>query len=152
MTTPEIASELQTALALIKGYIWVFASHGYEYSGSQSQSSKVAGDSIVFTFVNDKAGMRITITYFPPYKQQQRDFVILVHDGKGENFSLGDYLQTHKRDDVQLLLKAENRNPDFRVYWEDFFRKLDRLFNADLNDIVEGRRWENIPIDWGDYK
>jgi hypothetical protein len=51
-----------------------------------------------------------------------------------------------------VSLHAESNNPNIRVYWDDFFEKLDTLFNTLLKDLVEGRSWEEVLFDWGDYK
>jgi hypothetical protein len=153
MRTPAIQAELNTVPGLIKQYEPVLARHGFVYKGMYIETSKNLADNAVMTFANDKANRQIRLAYYPPFKDDPRGFVVAVVNTKTKKeFFLPHYLKAHDRSDLQDWLSTEERNPDLRVYWADFFSKLDQILDDELKDIVEGRDWEDIPFDFGGYK
>jgi hypothetical protein len=71
-----------------------------------------------------------------------------VPGGAEPDLLLSHYLKKHGREDLDASLDAEASNADVGVYRDDFFKKLDMLFNTLLKDVVEGRSWEEVPFDW----
>ena len=76
----------------------------------------------------------------------------MLKNDQGEKFMLPHYLRAHHRDDLNAALRAKNADPDLTVYFDDWFRKLADLFATELLDLIEGRRWEDVPFDWGGLK
>jgi hypothetical protein len=64
----------------------------------------------------------------------------------GEFFSLAEYLTKHKKDDILDFLFKHRRD------LPTVLKKIILLFNTDLNDIITGKRWEDVPRDWMGYK
>jgi hypothetical protein len=148
MNTPEIDAELAAIPDLIKAHASILTRRAYDLEKLTKVAGNRAPDDVVAVFFNPKNGRRVRIAYFPPWSDIRRSLVVSFSaDGKG-HFLLSHYLKKHGRED----LDAEANNPNIRAYWDDFFKKLDTLFNTLLKDIVEGRSWEEVLFDWGDYK
>jgi hypothetical protein len=96
--------------------------------------------------------MRVDITYHPPFGNRSRMLNATIKNPAGRYINFIAYLQAHKRRDLidTLFAMAETATPD--EYWDQFFAVLDQLFDTDMRDIVEGKRWEEVPIDWQGLK
>jgi hypothetical protein len=143
---------LEAVPPLIERRSKVLVGRGYDLEGVLTVPGQGTADHVVMTFVNPKNGRGVEIAYFPPYKSRRRTFVVSFDTGGKRRFYLRDYLKAHDRQDLVAWLNAEADNPDIGVYWDDFFKKLDTLFSTLLEDIVEGRSWEDVPFEFGDYK
>jgi hypothetical protein len=152
MSPSPIDSELEAVPGLMKAHWNLFTRRAYDLTETKTVPGQATADHVVMTFVNPKNGRSIRIAYYPPYRDMRRSFIVSFRlDGK-RVFYLSDYLKAHDREDLEAWLDAEADNPDIAAYWDDFFKKLDTLFNTLLKDIVEGRSWEDVPFDFGDYK
>ena len=151
-TSAAIEAEHAQAALLIQRYLGTLASHGYRYEGATVDQGKNAPDRAVFTFVNDAARRRIRISYSPPYDDHPRNLIAMVKNDQGDKFMLAHFLRAHQRDDLIGAMRAKNTDPDMAVYFDDWFRKFADLLASELLDIIEGRRWEDVPFDWGGFK
>jgi len=145
-------AELEAVPGLMKRHSNVFTRRAYDLTETKTVPGQATADHVVMTFVNPKNGRSVRLAYYPPYQDMRRSFIVSFRlDGK-RVFFLPDYLKEHDREDLTAWLNAEADNTDIAVYWNDFFKKLDTLFNTLLKDIIDGRSWEDVPFDWGDYK
>jgi hypothetical protein len=152
MNTPESDAELAAIPDLIKAHANILTRRAYDLEELTTVPGKREPDHVVAVFFNPKNGRRVRIACFPASSDIRRALVVsFTADGEGQ-FLLSHYLKKHGREDLDVWLHAEANNPNIRVYWDDFFKKLDTLFNTLLKDIVEGRSWEEVLFDWGDYK
>jgi hypothetical protein len=151
-TSPEIEAGLELARELIKDYESVLSRRGYQYEKSEVRTSRITADSVDFFFRNDVTGGRIDISYTPASGNYPQFLNALITNSRGQHFTLGSWLQAHKRQDTIKRLIDVARTGDVRGYWDHFFALLDHLFDTDLKDIIEGRRWEEVPIDWQGLK
>jgi hypothetical protein len=152
LSAPSTDVELQAVPALIARHQKILTRRAYDLKEIRTVPGQATADHVVMTFFNPKNGRGVEIAYYPPYKDMRRTFVVSFDNDGQRRFYLRDYLKAHDREDLEVWLNAEADNPDIGVYWDDFFKKLDTLFNTLLKDIVEGRSWEDVPFDFGDYK
>lgn len=150
-TSPEIEAELDLALKLMPQYEAIFIDRGYRLLDTFIERDKVLADGRVFVFQNDRAGRRIALTYYPP-KRATRSFALSVEKPDGPYFTLRNYLSKHKHDAIEdrLMPKAG----EVEDFWRDHFAALADLLATDSNlrAIIDGKTWEDVPIDWQGYK
>jgi hypothetical protein len=63
----------------------------------------------------------------------------------GSSISLDDYLTRHK------MTEEKRKLFDISDDLQESLRLIFELFNNELNDIILGKRWEDIPFDWTSY-
>jgi hypothetical protein len=150
MTNAEVDAELKDAVALLPGYSKLFTDRGYTYVGMQRVQGADLPDRMEFAFTNESTGMRIDLLYTPPLQTRKRSFVVMVSKGRNKSFTLGDYLTARHRDSVKYQLRDAANSGDLATSWRNYFDELSKLLSQDpdLADIVDGRRWDDIPIDW----
>jgi len=71
---------------------------------------------------------------------------VKICNTNGDGFHLDEYLKKHKMEDMNDKLFVSRR---------DLRRSSDHIidiFNGILNEIITGKRWEDIPRDWMGYK
>jgi len=150
MTNAEIDAELKAAAALLPAHSKLFTDRGYVYQGMQRVHPADLPDRIDFAFANDSTGIHIVLLYTPPFQTRNRVFVIRVSDGRNRSFTLGDYLTARQKESVKFQLRNAANSGDVATSWTNYFDELSKLLSQDpdLSDIVDGQRWEDIPINW----
>ena len=127
---------------------------GYELAESHvDRFSRLLADSAVFTFRNDATGAELTISYFPPFKTFRRSLAAALRNGQGQWLTLDGYLKAHQRED--LIEKLQSSAPEsVQDFWSRGMATLSQVSNKDSNfrDILDGKTWEDIPMDFGRFK
>ena len=72
--------------------------------------------------------------------------IVHVYGPNGQFFSLNEYLSKYKRNEVLESLF------DHRCDLSAVMNTIIALFNVEMNEIITGKRWEEIPRDWMGYK
>jgi hypothetical protein len=70
--------------------------------------------------------------------------------GDRDYILLYEYLHAHKSDELDKLrdFKRQHReNIDALDYFRGFFAIATKYLEGDLNDLIQGHRWENVSID-----
>ena len=63
-----------------------------------------------------------------------------------------DYLDRHGRSETSASFTSDDPTRGLREFAESTVRTLLGLFDNELKPIVEGKRFEETPIDWQGYK
>lgn len=111
-------------------------------------------EDLLIVLQNEKIGRKISILYVPVNNEgiNNEIFVIQIwNTKKGGIFSIDSFMKLlHKDEYVQLTLR------NFEGAFED---KLDQLLDYVVNimqkylmDVLEGKKWINVPMDWGGAK
>jgi hypothetical protein len=69
-----------------------------------------------------------------------------IENNNGDTFCLDEYLRRHGMTTLadKLFDISEDLETSLKLIFE--------IFNNELNDIITGKKWENIPFDWTGYK
>lgn len=139
---------LQNGLKTIKA-------HNYAFVGERTfQTKLVPIPSYLFDFKHPEGSREITIHYVPA-SDRGGDFlsVLIKKSNSKEKFLLDDYFTAHK-----LIKKAESvrdvrrQTEEFSVWLSEKLGLFDSIFSRELRDILLGKTWEKVPIDWHGYK
>jgi hypothetical protein len=99
------------------------------------------GKSVLFCFKNVASGIEMTVSI-----GINGVGTISVCKDEKHFFSLDEYLTHHKRDPE----KAMFFNLSYNI--EDSLNYLRKIIATDWLEILQGKRWEDIPRDWMGYK
>jgi hypothetical protein len=129
-----------------------FSELGLSYVGAKVVHSKVAGDSETFTFRNPGNGIGVEINIFPGLNERNRGFVAIITRRDGSALNLNEYLRVHGREDISKRFTNDAPVADIAPFVEANLETLLKLLSTDLRDIIDGVRWESVPIDWKGYR
>jgi hypothetical protein len=107
--------------------------------------------SIVFQFSNARAGRLLDVFSFLARTGFKRGFNAMISTPDNRTLNVRDYLVHHGRSDMAQSL-TDDAPADVRAFSEASVRMLISLFDSELKPVVEGKTFEETPIDWDGYK
>ncbi len=126
---------------------------GYCYeSAEEDVSDKLLGRQFIAKFINKSASRVVEITYIPKAENEETSEVLILHLDNLENdtFSIGGYLKSISKSDSNIDISLCSGHLDKRL--KQCLLKHKEILMSDLREIVTGKKWVHVPIDWGDYK
>ncbi|HZU30921.1 MAG TPA: hypothetical protein VFB79_07385 [Candidatus Angelobacter sp.] len=146
------AEAFDLVVNLIKTNINIFEKRGFTYDRHAIHVTKTGMNVLQFYFHNVSTGMKLRLHYTYPPPGMNAGFFLYIENPAGKDLDVEDYLRLHGFVKERLLFTYTDNVPDFQKYCETFLSTLDHLFSTELKPILDGKKWEDIPFDWGDYK
>lgn len=147
-----VKEEIRIAVRTVESFRDRFSTFGLEYLGAQTEQSNLAGDSAVFLFRHVKSGVLLRLSVFPSIAAKKRSAVVILTNRRGQTLNVNDYLTVHKQEETRSEFVADRASADIGTFVEHVVNALLNLLAADLRTVLEGRHWEDIPIDWAGYR
>ncbi len=144
--------DLEKIEKVLRSHESEFAQLGLSYLGATVVSSKLAGDSKTFTFVNRVNGVGIQIHLFPGNTISDRGLVAILTRKDGSTLNVNEYLRLHGREDLSRQFTSNTPYPDVTVFAEKNLSDLIRVLSTELKDMLAGIRWESTPTNWNGYR
>jgi hypothetical protein len=129
-----------------------FGSHGFELTEIKLAGSPKLQVFPMFRFLNKRARMAIDISFLPTSQGHQGGFGVLLVNPANHKLSVKEYLKFHGREELAQAFNYRDPCPDIRGFANSFLSVLLDLMSTDLKPILEGKVWEETPIDWMGYK
>jgi hypothetical protein len=82
----------------------------------------------------------------------RRGFIALMCNSENRKLNVSDYLARHGRGEIAASFTCDDPTTDLRSFTESTILALLELFDNELKPIVEGKTFEETPIDWQGYK
>ena len=126
---------------------------GYQYQGISEEHDEALGDHLEALFSARKISRNIRVTYVPDGNGHPD--VLLVHierDGYS-TFEVEECLRWQGATEQtisKVLFKTYTGNLRKRVV--QTIEAIRVVFNNQLREVVSGKEWFDVPIDWGGYK
>jgi hypothetical protein len=104
-------------------------------------------------FKSDKAKREVSIT-FSPDDENYDFFAVSLSNSANGNISLAQYLSLIGfTDELHDPFDLDNYQGEFEKKVADFFAFLRKAFQEDfITEVLKGRQWLDLPVDWGGYK
>jgi len=129
-----------------------FVALGFELTGADLAGFPKLQRFPVFHFLNRQTGMQIDVSYYVNITGLNRGFTVLIIEPLNNKLDVEDYLELHGHEELTKSFSYHGPITDPRSFADCFLQNLVGLLDSDLKPILEGRVWEETPIDWMGYK
>jgi hypothetical protein len=144
------AADFAAVDRVVRAHAPEFAARGFTLTAVTPSPSQLIR-SIVFQFSPNRAGLRFSISFFLGPDGLRRGFNAMLITPDNRKLNLDDYLVRHGRSDIVPLLTRDGP-PDVQAFAEASVGILIGVLDNELKPIVEGKTFEETPIDWQGYK
>lgn len=125
---------------------------GFEFVSTTLEGSPKTGQFPSFNFVNRKTGLQLTISFSPAPQGLNGGFIVLITKPVNRKLDVEEYLKRRGRKDLESVFTYRDPATDIRKFAESFVDALTRALDAELRPVLEGKVFEETPIDWGGYR
>ena len=129
-----------------------FAARGFDFKEVTLEGAQELGRFPVFHFLNERTAMRIDISFCAAVRGLNGGFTVLIIKPVNLKLDVEDYLKTHDREMLTKHFTYRDPATNVRGFVDTFLRMLVGLLYRDLKPILEGKTFEETPIDWMGYK
>jgi hypothetical protein len=129
-----------------------FAVHEFEFKEVTLEGSQELGRFPVFHFLSERTAMRMDISFCAAVKGLNGGFTVLLIKPVNRKLDVEDYLKEHGREALTKYFTYRDPATNVRSFADMFLVMLVGLLERDLKPILEGRTFEETPIDWMGYK
>jgi hypothetical protein len=138
---------------IVRQHTGEFITHGFELVNVTlvPGSSKIQ-TSPVFEFLNRRTGMTIRISFSAAHDGLNGGFGVRIIKPVRRRLNVEDYLKLHGRGGLTKYFRYRDPKTDVRSFAESFLQMLSGLLDEDLKPILDGKTFEETPIDWMGYK
>jgi hypothetical protein len=145
------APEFAVVDEVVRAHAPEFAARGFTLMNVAVEGPPRLLRTIVFLFSNVRAGLLMDVSSFLGRAGLKRGFNAIISAPGNRTLNVHDYLVLHGRSDLARLL-TNDAPMDVRAFSESTVRMLIGLLDDELKPIVEGKTFEETPIDWQGYK
>ncbi len=133
-------------------HVPAFVAHGFEFKGVTLDGSPESDRYPAFHFSSERSAMEIDISFFSAAGGLNGGFMVFIIKPVDHMLNVKDYLKLHGREALARFFSYRDPATDIRSFAETFLQMLGGLLDRDLKPIIEGRTFEETPIDWMGYK
>ena len=144
--------DYSSSSSMIRKKLNFLNSLGFDRFKMMTESSKLAGDSLLLIYESGSTGRRIDISYSSAQKGRPFAFVVFLFSKDGDSFSLEDYLNLKGKKQAIKLLSDSGSNKSEDDFITEFTASFEKICRSDLKKIIDGSHWESVPFDWKGYK
>jgi len=145
-----LTGDLATVDDVVRQHSPAFTALGFEFSGATLEGSAKLQRFPIFHFLNKQSGMRIDISFFAARDGLNGGFTVLLIKPVNRKLDVEDYLKLHDR--LTPTFRYRVSETDVRKFAEEFLQMLLRLLSGELKPILDGKTFEETPIDWMGYR
>lgn len=137
---------------VVHQYSAAFAAHGFDFKEVTLEGSQKLGRFPVFHFLSDRTAMRIDISFCAAVKGLNGGFTVLIIKPVNQKLDVEDYLKAHNREMLTPYFTYRDPSTNVRNFADTFLRMFTGLLDRNLKPVLDGRAFEETPIDWMGYK
>lgn len=146
------AAEFAVVDEVVRAAAPEFAARGFVLTNVAVEGSPRALLSLVSHFSNKQADLDLTVSFFAASDGLNGGFNVMIVKPPNRKLVVLDYLERRGRTDLPRLFTYSDPATDLRSFAESRIRTLLDLLDGELKPIVEGKTFEETPIDWQGYK
>ena len=146
------AKEYQIVNDVVRQQTAGFAGRGFDLMGVSLEGSRNRQRFPVYHLLNQQTGMAIDISFVPASKGLNGGFTALIIKPVNQKMDLEDHLKAHGGEALAPFFTYRDPHIDLRGFAEGFFQMLGGLMDNALKPVIEGRFFEETPIDFMGYK
>ncbi len=146
------AAEFAVVDEVVRAHAAEFANRGFFLKNATVEGSPESLLLRVFHFSDSRTGLDLRLSFFPASDGLKGGFNAMIVKPLNRKLVVLDYLESRGRSDLQELFTYDDPATDLRIFAESTIRVLLGLLDNELKPIVEGKTFEETPIDWQGYK
>ena len=126
---------------------------GYKNKGvSEISNDRLIGTYYVATLSNDAISRAIEITLIPRNSNKSTNDVVTIHIDNfcNDTFSLSNFCSYKNIESTEKDLSLYQGSFTYRL--RSCLQQSYEVLMDNLTEVIEGKKWEHIPFDWGEYK
>ena len=127
--------------------------NGFKFQKESFGTSKLTGNNYNFFLENKQVRRSIDISFRP--RPQKNDYYFFAHIENTKNkeyISVDDFLKRNKICTDLSPFTLSNYSGTFEQKVDQFLVFLEKALKEHMYDILMGKKWIQIPFDWGEYK
>jgi hypothetical protein len=137
---------------VVREHIPTFAGLGFAFTGFTVGGSPKLQRFPIFHFFNKRTGQRIDISFLAARAGLNGGFGVLIVAPRNRKLDVEDYLKRHKLEEPTRAFTYRDPETDVRSFATVFLKVLIRLFETELKPVIDGKTFEETPIDWMGYR
>ena len=147
-----VAAEFAVVEEVVRTHTSDFAIHGFTLMNVTEGGTRPFIRSLTFHFSHPLPRLLLDVSFFVGRSGARRGFTAMISKPGDGRLDVEDYLKLHGRSDVSASLTLDGPPTDLRSFAESAIQTLLALLDNELRPIVEGKTFEETPIDWQGYK
>jgi hypothetical protein len=116
------------------------------------ESSSLEGDILLMSLSNDKAGRVVDISYTAEQGGRPGAIAVLIKKDDGQRFSLETWAKTQGMSGQICFSTLNNPQLNGQALVERFCEDFRDLAQFGVAEILSGRSWQEVPMDWKGYR
>ncbi len=128
----------------------ILSSLGYLFKNTSSERSELLPEVYVFELENSKIKLRVKISFIPA--PPRNVFTVSIVKSEHELIFVDEYLERYESFKGKSPFNLHNYSGEFEERINKFLTYLEGVFSKELRDVLEGKKWMEIPFDRDDYK
>jgi len=142
MTEDEFSRLVSSQLAFLTNL-------GYSFIGVLKAETLALGGYLEAEYRNSATSRRVLVWYTPVGKASKATMCVFLEYGQ-DTFELGAYLQHIAAPQSRIeKLNIEVAEP---LQINQVLAQAASVLQSELAEVVQGRKWQHVPIDWQGYK
>jgi hypothetical protein len=147
-----VTNEVSIVYEVARTYLGDISAKGYSVRSVKVECKEQIPPCLSILFLNRKIFLELDISFFPARNGGNGAFLCRISKSNGQHLRVEDYLKIHGRHDLLPYFTYLDPKTDIATFANDFFKMLLALFHSDMKSIIEGKTFEETPIDWLSYK
>ncbi len=137
---------------VVREHVPAFAGLGFALTGSTLGGSSTLQHFPIFHFFNKRSGLRLDISFLAARAGLNGGFNVLIVAPRNRKLDVEDYLNQHKIEEPTRAFTYRDAQTDVRGFATAFLKVLLQLFETELKPVLDGKTFEETPIDWMGYR
>lgn len=139
----------QNTSKILKQGLEFLKEFGYGNPTEEVEQDVLAGDSVTLTYKAKEIGIEIGISYWQAQLGSPESFVVLVDNGQ-DRIGLNEWLKDRGKENALTLWN--NLGIPEELFIMEFISSFESLCRGNLLDIIKGRRWDSVHINFMGFK
>jgi hypothetical protein len=149
----EEAEAIEIVTSKVQEHLTDFQELGLIFQGSSIVLSEVVNPSHCYVFQHMLSLYEIKLFFSAARTRKEILFSSHISSlDQKKHMVVKDYFRVHGLEEQEKLFQFPYDTEDFSARVDGFLASQENLFSGELKPFIEGRKWEDIPFDWGPYK
>ncbi|MES1190462.1 MAG: hypothetical protein ABUS47_05205 [Steroidobacter sp.] len=144
--------QFDNVLKYLDQQVSFLAKWGYAKTSEKIYQSSALGEQLHVLYVSAAAARKIDFHYTPKRERKIEFISVFVDTLDGKSVSFEDLLEKKGQKDIAGAFANPGNSLETHELFERFGVAFQRACETGLNEIVTGKDWIDVPVDWSPYR